>query len=349
MSAERKKARTGYDEKFLGNGIKVPLPKPGPEFKGDVLRNTKLRKNFIVDYIHYSVVMSKSKRQAIFTAANLDQGETKTVKGRNWFGDERIGSKHQILDKEGYKHNEWDRGHLTTRTTVAWGTKKLATLASNDSCSFANSCLQHKEFNQDEWTVPEEAVRHWKKDLNGKLCIITGPYFSEIDRWYTPKGKGRGKAVSIRIPSAFWKVVAYIDKDTGKLANQAYIMFQDDYFMSNERIGKSLDLKNYQVTITELERLTGLAFHDSIKESNPLFFHPRKGVNVGPEGYVAPTLNNLDSKVVFNRKDAETIGKARKRVIEEKETGKKTKTKRKSKSRSRSRTKTKTRSRTRSR
>lgn len=303
--------RTGYDENFLGNGIKVPIPKPTLENEGDVLQKDEFRDGYIVDYIHYSVIVSKSNKQSLITAANLDQKSYRVVSGRRWFVDPRIGAEYQIAN-EGYRKNEWDRGHLTRRTAVTWGpSDRKAKRASNDSCSYANSCLQHSNFNKDEWRVPEEAVRHWKKDKNGKLCIFTGPYFSEIDRWYTPKGQD----VFFRIPSAFWKVVAYIDKKTGKLANQAYMMFQDDFFISDRRGKKRIKLNSYQITITELERLTGLDFDDSLAASNPLYYHPREGINVGPEGFLAPTLKNIDSKVVFERKDAENMESARKRII----------------------------------
>ncbi|WP_369334495.1 DNA/RNA non-specific endonuclease, partial [Candidatus Thiosymbion oneisti] len=83
-----------------------------------------------------------------------------------------------------YKRNPWDRGHLTRRTAVTWGSKYEAKRASNDSCSYANASMQHENFNQDEWRVPERIVQHLEKDKNGRITIFTGPVFTQTDRWY---------------------------------------------------------------------------------------------------------------------------------------------------------------------
>lgn len=88
--------RNGYDETFLGEGVVVPMPQPGLEILNDVLYMEGLKENYIADYIHYSVVISKSNQQAFFSAANLDQKKFKEVSGRNWFIDTRIGVDNQI-------------------------------------------------------------------------------------------------------------------------------------------------------------------------------------------------------------------------------------------------------------
>ena len=141
--------RNGYDRNFLGDGISIDIPKPSLEIEDDVLKNDKFREEMIVDYIHYSVIMSISNRQALVSAANVDQKENKSVDGRRWFLDSRIGSENQV-GNQAYLQNDWDRGHLTRRTSVTWGSNYEAKRASNDSCSYANASMQHKNFNQDE-------------------------------------------------------------------------------------------------------------------------------------------------------------------------------------------------------
>lgn len=270
----------------------------------------------IVDYIHYSVMMSKSDKQAVVSAANLDQNEIQKVSGRNWFVDPRIGQNNQIGPKA-YKNNPWDRGHLTRRTAVTWGSKYIAKRASNDSCSYANSSMQHENFNQDEWRVPEEIVRHFDKDLNGRLLVFTGPLRTKFDRWYTTKSLKN----SVRIPGGFWKVVAYIDKESKKLESQAYIMYQDGNFLIDKRGRFNIDINNYQVTITEIEYLTGLEFDKEIFDSNPLYFYEREGITKGPEGYEVPKsteINELNKGVIFSKEFREKPEfKMRRREIEE--------------------------------
>jgi len=136
-------SRNGYNPKFLGNETEVPMPIVSLELEADVLNQETLRDSYIADYIHYSVVMSRKNRQALFSAANLDQTKYRTVDGRRWFVDPRIGEENQI-GPQAYVDNEWDRGHLTRRTAITWGDSNYhAKRASNDSCSYANASLQH--------------------------------------------------------------------------------------------------------------------------------------------------------------------------------------------------------------
>jgi len=115
----------------------------------------------------------------------------------------------------------------------------------------------------------------------------------------------------IRIPSGFWKVVVYVDKHSKKLACQAYAMYQDAQFTADKRGAKKVKAKNYQVTITELEKVTGLEFAKELFDNNPLYFFPRDGVNAGPEAFITPRSirgrePDLAEGVVFSRDEADS-------------------------------------------
>ena len=293
--------RKGYDPEFLGEGISIALPKAGLEITDDILFVGESESAHVINYIHYSVIMSKCNNQALVSAANLNQSAFQQVSGRDWFVDPRIGIENQVGPKA-YKSNPWDRGHLTRRTAVTWGNKYVAKRASNDSCSYANASMQHENFNQDEWRVPERIVQYLKKDKNDKITIFTGPVFTQTDRWYTR----RNLREKVRIPSGFWKVIAYIGKQSGKLESQAYVLYQDARFLMDKRGQHSIDIKNYQVTITEIEYLTGFEFDENLFNSNPLYFYPREGINDGPEAFFAPASteeSELGRGVVFSRDD----------------------------------------------
>jgi endonuclease G, mitochondrial len=296
--------RKGYDENFLGSSICVPMPEISLENQNDVITITSNNDQTKIDYVHYSVKMSKSNRQAYFSAANIDQDKYKdNILNREWFLDPRVGYENQI-GEEAYTKNCWDRGHLTRRADVTWGDDFEAKNASNDSCCYTNACLQHENFNQDEWTVPEEVIHNFNRDLNNKLCVLTGPVFTSTDRWYTRAGMEK----AVRIPSAFWKVVAYIDKETNELSCQAFVMYQDSLFCKDKRGKEKLDINNYQVTITEIEKLTGLVFHKDLFNSNPLFYYPRENINDGPEAFYTPSRNPRKNRpladgIVFSRRD----------------------------------------------
>ena len=153
--------------------------------------------------------------------------------------------------------------------------------------------------------MPEEIVRHFDRDKNDRISIFTGPLLTDFDRWYSRPGL-HDRA---RIPSAFWKVIAYIGKQSGKLESQAYLMYQDTLFIADKRGAKSIIPKNYQVTITEIERLTGLHFPEALYDSNPLLFFTDEDAedgrtNTGPEGFVAPASMEdpeVANGVVFDR------------------------------------------------
>jgi len=298
------KFRNGYDPKFLGAGYEIPMPTLSLELQDKLLRKNELRDEYIADYIHYSLLMNAETKQAFFSAANLDQDDYKKVEGRRWFIDPRIGGVNQIANNA-YKNNEWDRGHLTRRAAVTWGSSYEAKRASNDSCSYANASLQHENFNQDEWRIPEQIVAHFDKDKNNRLSVFTGPIFTSYDRWYMQNGMKQ----PVRIPSGFWKVVAYIDRNNDDLQCQAYIMYQDANFQADKRGRYSIDIRNYQVTISEIERVTGLEFDQALFETNPLLFFSSSErsdgrTNIGPEAYETPydlTDSQLDRGIVFNR------------------------------------------------
>ena len=191
-----KNERKGYSEEFLGKSHPLPLPKIDLEYEKQILENPTFRENHIVDYVHYSLVMNARTRQAFYSAANVDLKKlNEKVSARNWFIDSRVGEENQV-GPEAYDRNEWDRGHLTRRADITWGNEYEAKMGSNDSCSYANACMQHENFNQDEWTVPEEVILNLDKAAGGKVCVFTGPVFTKIDRWYNRSGLGE----PVRIP-----------------------------------------------------------------------------------------------------------------------------------------------------
>ena len=93
---------SGYDPEFLGEQFKIDIPWIHYDVFVDVLKRDELRKNYIADYLHYSLVMSKKNRQAYLSICNLDQTQYRSVSSWNWFIDPRIGGENQ-LDNRYYK------------------------------------------------------------------------------------------------------------------------------------------------------------------------------------------------------------------------------------------------------
>lgn len=300
--------REGYKNDFLGKDFILELPEPSLALQNDILQPPGLPLGQkIVPYINYSLVMSVSTRQALYSIANVDLTQMKIVpskKGRKWFIDNRVGKTNQIPNYP-YVGTQWDRGHLTRRTAVTWGENQaIAINASNDSCAYTNACIQHENFNEDEWRAVELLVSNFK--LSDKLTVITGPIFTKADRFYI---RDFGD-FPVRIPAAFWKIISYVENK--KLSTQAYIFFQDLPAIKSDKAKARLDVKNFQVTTTEVSTWTGLVFDHKLYESNPLKFYN------GPE-YIStkvhkdllnkdPQTLNLDEGIIGE----ESMKKARK-------------------------------------
>ncbi|MDW6003973.1 DNA/RNA non-specific endonuclease [Vibrio mangrovi] len=277
--------RSGYTNDFLP-GFFIEMPTPNLAVQGDILQPPGLPEGkVVVPYIHYSLLMSKSTKQALCSAANVDNSKQQTIsgaKGRKWFIDDRVGKEHQIIN-DAYTGTPWDRGHLTRRTAVTWGDYSTALAASNDSCAFTNACMQHENFNEDEWRVPELAVANFNMAKENRLNIMTGPVFTLCDRFFT-KGPGFDP---VRIPSGFWKTITYVDANSGELITAAYLFFQDIDTLKTKKAKQRIQLRNFRITTTELQLWTGLQFDKQMFDSNPLKFYS------GPEAVKVTRLKDL--------------------------------------------------------
>jgi endonuclease G len=301
--------RNGYDTNFLGTDFSIELPKPTLSLQEDVLELSRMDgDSIVIPYIHYSLVMSKSNRQALFSAANTDLNQRRTLgkeKGRNWFIDKRVGAKNQI-GNDAYKHNPWDRGHLTRRTAVCWGDYATALTASNDSCAYTNACLQHAQFNEDEWRIPEEAVEGFKLAKDNKLTVMTGPIFTKCDRFYSTGLT----MLPTRIPAGFWKTVSYVSSQSSKLVTSAYLLFQDTDTLIDREGRDRHELERFRITTTELQLWTGLVFDNKMFESNPLKFYVDE-----PESIPLSSFKEMDQEskalLAAGIADEETLQRAR--------------------------------------
>jgi len=105
--------RTGYQTNFLDEWA-VPLPAT-TNVASDVLSVAGSEAGRL-DYEHFSIVMSKSRRLALFTGVNIDGSASVSVPrgGDPWAFDGRIPEDAQAGDAL-YANNDFDRGHLVRR------------------------------------------------------------------------------------------------------------------------------------------------------------------------------------------------------------------------------------------
>jgi endonuclease G, mitochondrial len=270
----------GFDPEFLGTGdLRVNLPDVVQKELTAPLRDAygqsftaDERAAGVLHYDRYSVVMNQARRFAFYSAANVSWGMRPAISGRNddWLYDDRIAREHQV-DNSYYRNNKFDRGHLTRREDMEWGSDPVvAVRRANGTCTWTNCTPQHEIFNQDKSPDPaihlwqgleryilEESAEHNQFDVQ----VFTGPIFGAADPVY------RG----IAYPLEFWKVVVAVAAG-GQLFATAYVLSQKDVI---DQYGREAApavpfgaYGTYQRPVSMIEDLAGLRF--TCGENRPL-------------------------------------------------------------------------------
>ena len=255
--------RKGFQVDFLGGGAKrvnFPALSPSLQSAASKLLTPVGANNTILHYLNYSVVMHAERRFAIYSAANVSFGGRFEMSRpeEDWRVDPRIKAEHQITNFY-YRKNQFDRGHLTRREDLEFGSTAVKALQSAaDTMHWTNATPQHKGFNQSrelwqgvERHLLEQAIL--QDEFNAQ--VITGPVLEEDDPVYE-------RFPDIQYPVRFWKVVAMVDPDTNGLFATAFILDQSDVIdqLGLDEAAPIGAFKTFQVKIAEVERLTGLTF-----------------------------------------------------------------------------------------
>jgi endonuclease G len=252
----------GYDPSFIG--VSLPLPSGATKTVRDDLIGADGKK--VANYTHFSLSMRKSRRLAAFVAWNIDGRITKpSSKDAGWTTDPRIPTEFQI-DNTLYEGTKFDRGHIAKREDLLWGGAGVAKRANDDSFCYTNSTPQHEKFNRLApalWKSLEDELFRQVDIANLKIALVGGPIFRSDDRLFTPSAAPQGWK-PVRIPREFWKIVAYRDAADNRAKVLAFTLSQASLIGGRlEALApESLDLEKfemYQVKVTELEALTGLA------------------------------------------------------------------------------------------
>lgn len=248
VATESLSDRQGYDTAFLGD-LAVLLPEPVGARAEDVTP-VPGRDDGRLDYTHFSVVMSRSRRLAIFTALNLDGSRLESVPRHNdnWRFDPRIDESLQVGESL-YARNPLDRGHLVRRTSANWGPE--AEQANADTFHFTNCTPQMAGFNQQTWLGLEDYLLENARADEQRITVFTGPVFRDDDRRY------RG----VRIPEAYWKVVAFMAD--GQPSATAYMIEQAEEL---EGLGFMFgQYRTYQRSVARIGELAGLDFGNLVE------------------------------------------------------------------------------------
>ncbi|QRZ12460.1 DNA/RNA non-specific endonuclease [Paracoccus methylovorus] len=249
--------RPGYDPGFVLQSHPLPLPGPGrwaddlvhltPEARQQSRDDSELR------YTHFSVRMAQSRALPLCSACNIDGSRSDHSVPRSdiWRRDPRINTGLQNLN-EGYGHDHqglFSRGHMTRRKDPNWGPPEIAQRADADTFHITNAAPQRQGFNAGIWLALEDYVLDNTDRANLKVTVITGPILSPDDPVYYNR----------RIPTAFWKILAFVHAGTGALTTIGYRRSQMDY-LPRPAGGRFVfgDFRDSQVPVRAIAQESGL-------------------------------------------------------------------------------------------
>lgn len=283
--------REGYDENFLG--VDVPLPTVTDEDLVSKMDDGE----YVIPYEHFSVVVNKKRRLALFTASNVDGGKkarmpetmpqgsygryglsglVKDKEQEKWRTDPRVPELHQLPDKFYNKDRQsFDKGHIVRRDDVCWGASyKQIKKANGDTYHTTNCSPQIKKFNQSQqggiWGKLENYVLDQAEGKTGnapeKYTIFSGPVFADDDEWF--EGYDDRGRIRVQIPRKFWKIV--IARAGGDLQAFAFLLEQNlQSVLFEEEFQVNEDWDEHLVGIEQLQAmLDGIEFPQEIIDAD---------------------------------------------------------------------------------
>jgi endonuclease G len=244
--------REGYDESFLATTASVPLPQLSASQLQDavpVRQRGRGQERFVLDYMHFSIVMCGSRKGAFFTAVNIDGArEVGGIQRVSWTPDPRIPEEFQTSGSIYDQRITMDHGHLVRRLDPVWGSQADAKKAHDDTFFLTNSLPQRHAFNSGNWLALEDYLLvRGANPNNTKLTVFTGPIYRDSD----PEIRG------VQVPLEFWKVAAAVDAD-GNLRTAGYLLSQSTFLEDLEFVPGRF--RTYQVPITMIEQRAGIRF-----------------------------------------------------------------------------------------
>lgn len=238
-------------------------------------------------YTHFGVKYSGQLKLPLMTAVNIDGAEAVRIKRSDdkWFADERIPRAVQLVAAN-FGDPEVDRGHMVRREDPNWG--EDAEQANFDTFHYVNAAAQHSRLNQGKqlWQGLENYILDNARTSGFRLCVFTGPVPAD----------DMGEINGAPVPREFWKLVAAVDKASGRLHATAYLLSQGELIRAllekrkQSEANEGLNLgayRTFQIAIADLAEATGYDFSDYVGAD------PLSRTTEGPSNRNAPRFTVL--------------------------------------------------------
>lgn len=151
-----------------------------------------------------------------------------------------------------YTGSNYDRGHMASAADMSRDEKTMY-----ESFYMSNICPQAPNLNRGVWKKLESQGRIWVSFQFDTLYVICGPVLTDSLMFTIGESK-------VAVPKRFYKVFIYKDHSIC-------------FIFNNEKCDE-MDLLQYQTTMSEIEKITGLCFTENEKINKTIketfFFFP---------------------------------------------------------------------------
>ena len=206
----------------------------------------------IVSHSYFTLSYNEPFEQAEWVAYILDKNQlTYDDRKRPYFIEDPFVSS-KSADWRNYKGSGYDRGHL-----VPAGDRRFSKQAYDETFYTSNISPQNREFNAGIWNDLEQQTRRWAKKY-GFLYVFTAGVLE--------KGLNEIGDEDVDVPNKFYKIIA---------RKQGEKMIAIAFLIPNRP--QTAQLKNFVVSIDEIEKITGIDFFSKLSAEQQDSFEKNMG------------------------------------------------------------------------
>ena len=216
-------------------------PSPAPEGL-EIPLTTSGKQGQIIVHTGHTLAYDSHNKTPQWVAWELTREETEGQEQRTNIFQPDPNLRNGQVEHSDYTHSGYYRGHMAPAGDMKWDKNAM-----QESFYMSNICPQDHNLNTGRWNDLENKCRTWARKYN-KVYVACGPVYQGKRNEYI--GKRR-----VKVPDAFFKVI--LINDTRK---QAALGF---YFENKEC---TLPLKEYLLSVDEIEKLTGLDFFSALPD-----------------------------------------------------------------------------------